>query len=347
MCHDFVTSGVLEGNVMSKNSTKLDLLQRPRRNRKNSAIRNLVAETHLSVDHLIYPVFICEGLHISSPIKTMPGQNRLSVDRLCEQILQWKNLGLKHIALFPQIEEKLKNSYAKEALNHSGLLPRALKTIKDRFPEMNLITDIALDPYSSDGHDGIVEKGLILNDATVEILAEMSVKHAEWGADWVAPSDMMDGRVGAIRRALDQEGFTETSILAYSAKYASSFYGPFREALNSAPKSGDKKTYQMDPRNSREALLEVMLDIKEGADMVMVKPGLAYLDIIAKIKSQINVPIAAYNVSGEYAMIKAAAAAGALNEDLAIMETLTSFRRAGCDAILTYFAPQAAQLLQK
>ena len=306
-----------------------------------------MAETNLAVDNLIYPVFICDGQKITSPIKTMPGQDRLSVDVLCERIQEWKSLGLRHLALFPQIDENLKDSYAKEALNDNGLLPRALKTIKDAHPEINLISDVALDPYSSDGHDGVVVKGKIVNDISVEILAQMAIKHAEWGADWVAPSDMMDGRIGAIRQALDESGHTETSILAYSAKYASSFYGPFREALNSAPKAGDKKTYQMDPRNSIEALLEVFLDIDEGADMVMVKPGLPYLDVIAKIKAQIEIPLAAYNVSGEYAMIKAAAAAGALNEDAAIIETLTAFRRAGCDAILTYFAPQAARLLQK
>lgn len=322
-------------------------LRRPRRNRKNVSIRNLIAETELTAEHLIYPVFICEGQKISTPIKTMPGQYRMSVDVLTERVVKWKSLGLTHFALFPQIEEKLKDSRAREALNENGLLPKALKTLKDKHPEINLITDIALDPYSSDGHDGLVENGQILNDATIEILAQMATKHAQWGTDWVAPSDMMDGRIGAIRRALDSQGFTNTNILAYSAKYASSFYGPFREALNSAPKSGDKKTYQMDPRNAREALLEVALDIKEGADMVMVKPGLAYLDIIYRIKQSCHVPVAAYNVSGEYAMLKMAAQIGAINEDQAILETLTAFRRAGCDAILTYFAVQATELLVK
>ncbi len=320
-------------------------IRRPRRNRKDIPTRNMLAETHLSVEHLIYPVFICDGQKISTPIKTMPGQDRLSVDLLCEKITQWKSLGLRHLALFPQIDEKLKDPKGKEALNNNGLLPRAIKTIKDAHPEMVLITDVALDPYSSDGHDGIVENGKIINDASVEVLAQMALKQAEWGADWVAPSDMMDGRVLAIRNALDENGHTDTSILAYTAKYASSFYGPFREALNSAPKSGDKKTYQMDPRNSKEALLEMILDIEEGADMVMVKPGLPYLDIIAKLKAESTVPVAAYNVSGEYAMIKMAAAAGALNEELAIMETMTAFRRAGADVILTYFAPQVAQIL--
>ncbi len=330
-----------------KNSSNLALSRRPRRNRKNESIRNMLAETHLSVENLIYPVFICEGKNVVSPIKTMPGQDRLSVDVLSEKIRTWKSLGLRHFALFPQIDEKLKDPFGKESLNENGLLPRALKTLKDAHPEINLITDVALDTYSSDGHDGVLENGHILNDPSVEILSQMAISQAKWGADWVAPSDMMDGRIGAIRKALDQSGHVNISILAYSAKYASCFYGPFREALNSAPKSGDKKTYQMDPRNSTEALMEVKLDIEEGADMVMIKPGLPYLDIISRIKAQVEIPIAAYNVSGEYAMIKAAAAAGALNEDLAIIETLTSFRRAGCDAILTYFAPHAAKLLSK
>jgi porphobilinogen synthase len=332
---------------MTQKSAKFEISHRPRRNRKNSSTRDLVAETQLSVQQLIYPVFICEGQRVTTPIKTMPGQARLSVDVLCEKIAEWKNLGLKHFALFPQIEENLKDPRGREALNDNGLLPRALKTIKDKHPDVNLITDVALDPFSSDGHDGIVENGQILNDVSVEILAHMALKQAQWGADWVAPSDMMDGRVQAIRQALDENGFTNTSILAYTAKYASSFYGPFREALNSAPKSGDKKTYQMDPRNSREALRELHLDISEGADMVMVKPGLPYLDIIAKIKAESSVPVAAYNVSGEYAMIKFAAQAGAIDEEKAIIESLTAFRRAGCDAILTYFAPQAAQILAR
>ncbi len=321
--------------------------RRPRRNRKSSAIRDLVAETSIDINCLIYPVFICDGQNSSTPILTLPGQSRMTVDLLCKKITEWKALGLKHFALFPQIAGHLKNPYGKEALNPKGLLPRAIRTIKDMHPEINLITDVALDPYSSDGHDGVVENNRILNDASVEILSEMAVLQAQWGADWVAPSDMMDGRVGAIRSSLDEAGLTDTSILAYSAKYASSFYGPFREALDSAPKLGDKKTYQMDFRNSREALLEVNLDIAEGADMVMVKPALAYLDVIAKIKQHSTVPVAAYNVSGEYAMIKAAASIGALNEEQAVLEILTAFRRAGADAILTYFAPQAAELLQK
>lgn len=325
----------------------MNLTQRPRRNRKTPAVRDLLAETSIAPENLIYPVFICEGDRAVSPIKTMPGQDRMGIDILNERIKTWKELGIRHFALFPQIDEKLKDPYGKESLNDNGLLPRALKKLKDTYPDISLITDVALDPYSSDGHDGVVQKGQVINDISVELLSAMALKQAQWGADWVAPSDMMDGRVGAIRSALDSKGFTDTSILAYSAKYASSFYGPFRDALNSAPKIGDKKTYQMDPRNSKEALLEVRLDVDEGADMVMVKPGLPYLDVIAKIKSQCPVPVAAYNVSGEYAMLKAAASMGAIDEDRAIMETLIAFRRAGADAILTYFAPQAAQLMQE
>jgi porphobilinogen synthase len=321
-------------------------LQRPRRNRKNQGVRELVAETHLNAAQLIYPVFVCEGSNLESPIKTLPGQSRWSPDLLSKQIKEWKKLGLNHYALFPQIAENKKTSDAREALNDNGLLPQTIKRLKDDHPEINLIADVALDPYSSDGHDGLVKNGEILNDESVEILAQMAVMQAQWGADWVAPSDMMDGRIGAIRRALDNNGYEKTNILAYSAKYASSFYGPFRDALGSAPKSGDKKTYQMDPRNSREALREVKLDIAEGADMVMVKPGLAYLDIIAKIKAISTVPVAAYNVSGEYAMVKAAAALGALDEKRAVMETAYAFRRAGADVILTYFAVQLAQMLR-
>jgi porphobilinogen synthase len=313
--------------------------QRPRRNRKNQAIRDLVAETQLDMSQIIYPVFVCEGKNLESPIKTLQGQSRWSSDLLSKQITHWKSLGLKHYALFPQISEEKKDKKATEALNDNGLLPETIKRLKDDHPEINLITDVALDPYSSDGHDGLVENGEILNDASVEVLAEMAVRQAHWGADWVAPSDMMDGRIGAIRKALDSAGYTNTNILAYTAKYASCFYGPFRDALLSAPKFGDKKTYQMDPRNAKEALRETKLDIAEGADMIMVKPALAYLDVINRIKSISSVPVAAYNVSGEYAMIKAAAQLGTLNEDRAILETMYAFRRAGADVILTYFAP--------
>lgn len=324
----------------------MDISHRPRRNRRTEALRNLVAETRLSAEQLIFPVFLCEGKEQKIEIKSMPGQYRFSADLLLKEIAECLTLGVKSFALFPAIQDSLKNSRGDESLNPNGLLPTTVKKIKDRFPEACLITDVALDPYSSDGHDGIVEKGQILNDETVEILAKMALVQAKAGADMVAPSDMMDGRVGAIRKALDQEGFHHTGILAYSAKYASSFYGPFREALESAPKFGDKKTYQMDPRNSREALLEASLDVNEGADILMVKPALAYLDVIQLLKQNFRTPIAAYNVSGEYAMIKAAAQNGWLDGEKAMMESLIAIRRAGADIILTYFAKEAAKVLR-
>jgi porphobilinogen synthase len=320
---------------------------RPRRNRKNQAIRDLVAETSIEVGNLIYPVFVSEGSNLEQPIQLMPGQSRLSADILSKKIHAWKKLGLKHYALFPQIPDSKKDSRGSECLNENGLLPETLKRLKDDHPEITIITDVALDPFSSDGHDGLVIDGKIVNDDSVKVLTEMAVKQAAWGADWVAPSDMMDGRIGAIRKALDESGFLETNILAYSAKYASSFYGPFRDALQSAPKFGDKKTYQMDPRNINEALREVQLDIDEGADMVMIKPGLPYLDVISRIKEISSVPVAAYNVSGEYTMIKLAAKAGAIDEKRAIIETMISFRRAGANAILTYFAPEMAEILSQ
>jgi porphobilinogen synthase len=323
----------------------MQLTQRPRRNRKNPAIREMLAENHLIPQQLIYPIFVCEGRNTETPILTLPGQSRMSSDILSKKINHWKTLGLRHFALFPQIADSKKDSFGREALNENGLLAETIKRLKDDHPDINLVTDVALDPFSSDGHDGLVQNGEILNDESVEILTHMALKQAEWGSDWVAPSDMMDGRIGAIRRALDRAGYEKTNILAYSAKYASCFYGPFRDALQSAPKFGDKKTYQMDPRNAREALREVRLDIQEGADMVMVKPGLAYLDIIARIKKISTVPVAAYNVSGEYAMIKAAAQLGALDEKRAVLETLLAFKRSGADVILTYFAPAAAEWL--
>ena len=322
-------------------------IQRPRRNRKNQGIRDLVSETQIQTQNLIYPVFVCAGTDSETPIKAMPGQSRWTPDLLSKKITEWKKLGLNHYALFPQIAENKKDSRGTEALNDNGLLPDTIKRLKDDHPEINIIADVALDPFSSDGHDGVVENGKILNDISVEILSQMALKQAMWGADWVAPSDMMDGRIGSIRKLLDRHDFTDVNILAYSAKYASCFYGPFRDALQSAPKFGDKKTYQMDPRNTHEALRETRLDIEEGADMVMVKPGLPYLDVIARIKDISSVPVAAYNVSGEYAMIKAAVALGVLDEDKAIYETMIAFRRAGASAILTYFAPQMAALLKK
>lgn len=321
------------------------LTQRPRRNRRTHTLREMVAETQLDVSQLIWPLFLIEGQDTTQEIKTMPDVYRHSADRLLKEIEKGRELGLRSVALFPALPEKLKDSHGRESLNKQGLLPSTVRKIKDRFPDIMVITDVALDPYSSDGHDGIVHEGQILNDESVEALVQMALVQAEAGADFVAPSDMMDGRCGEIRRALDAKGYIHTGILAYSAKYASSFYGPFRDALDSAPKFGDKKTYQMDFRNAREALREVELDIAEGADMVMVKPALSYLDIITRIKENVNVPVAAYNVSGEYAMIKAAAKAGMIDEQKAMIETLYSMRRAGADTILTYFAPAMARYL--
>lgn len=321
-------------------------MHRPRRLRQTSNIREMIAETNLHVANLIYPVFICDGENIDQSIRTLPGQSRMSVDVLSQKITAWKKLGLKNYALFPKIEDSKKDSRGSEALNDNGLLPKAIKYLKQNHPEISLFTDVALDPYSSDGHDGIVKNGEILNDETVQILSQMAVKQAQWGADWVCPSDMMDGRVAAIREALDENGFTKTSILSYTAKYASSFYGPFREALDSAPKAGDKKTYQMDFRNRTEAVRELSLDISEGADMVMIKPGLPYLDVVADLKAHSSVPVAVYNVSGEYAMLHFAAQAGALDLEKTMMECMYSFRRAGADVILTYFAPEVAKVLK-
>lgn len=325
----------------------MEIKYRPRRNRRSPVIRNLIAETALSPSQLIYPLFLCEGKDQKIPIKSMPGQFRFSSDLLLKEIAECQAVGIHSFALFPAINESLKDSLAKESHNPQGLLPTTVKKIKDLSPEACVITDVALDPYSSDGHDGIVRDGKILNDETVEVLVKMALTQAQAGADMVAPSDMMDGRIGEIRKALDQEGFTQTGILAYSAKYASSFYGPFRDALESAPKFGDKKTYQMDPRNAREALLETELDIQEGADIVMVKPALAYLDVIQLLKQNFSTPVAAYNVSGEYAMIKAAAQNGWLDGEKAMMESLMAIRRAGADMILTYFAKDAARVLNR
>jgi porphobilinogen synthase len=312
----------------------------------SAAIRGLVCETELSPSHFILPLFVHDGKNDRMPIKSMPEQFRLSRDLIVKECREAAKLGISAVALFPALSEKLKDKVATESLNSNGLLQQTVKAIKDAVPEIAVITDVAMDPYSSDGHDGYVnEKGEIENDRTVEILCGMSVAQAQAGADIVAPSDMMDGRIGAIRRALDENGFINTGILAYSAKYASAFYGPFRDALDSAPKSGDKKTYQMNPANSREAIREVQLDVAEGADMVMVKPALPYLDIIRAIREAVNVPVAAYNVSGEYAMIKAAAANGWLDEKKCMLEALLSIRRAGADIILTYFAKAAAKAL--
>lgn len=321
------------------------MVHRPRRNRRTAAIRGLVRETQLSARNLILPLFINEGERIREPIAAMPGQYRLSIDeavKICREALE---LGVLAVALFPVVAEELKDRYAAESVNQKGLLQRAIVALKKQLPELCVIADVAMDPYSTDGHDGLVIDGHIRNDETLPILAAMAVSQAKAGADLVAPSDMMDGRIGFIRRALDDAGYPDVGILSYAAKYASAFYGPFREALASAPKSGDKKTYQMDPANKREAIREVLLDCAEGADMVMVKPALAYLDVIAAVRSKVSVPVAAYQVSGEYAMIKAAAQNGWLDGEQAMEETLLAIRRAGADMILTYFALEMAKKL--
>ncbi|MCW6038046.1 porphobilinogen synthase [Spirulina subsalsa FACHB-351] len=321
------------------------MFQRPRRLRQSAGLRRLVRETHLQLDDLIYPLFVMEGENQRVEVPSMPGIYRYSLDLLLEELSTVQELGLSAIALFPLIPDSQKNNQGRESYNPNGLIPRAIRAIKQTFPDLIVITDVALDPYSDQGHDGIVdENGKILNDETVAVLVKQALVQAEAGADLVAPSDMMDGRIGAIRKALDAAEHIQTGILAYSAKYASAYYGPFRDALDSAPKFGDKKTYQMDIANSREAIKEVALDRVEGADIIMVKPALAYLDIIARIKPYTYTPIAAYNVSGEYAMIKAAAQRGWVEEKTIVLETLTSIKRAGADLILTYFAKQVAQL---
>ena len=325
------------------------IFHRPRRNRQNEVIRSMVRETYLSPEHFIAPLFVIEGKNQMIPIKSMPGHSRLSIDELVKEAKELYSLGVKCVALFPAIEDKLKTPDAREAFNSEGLNFRAIRAIKESVPGMLVMADVALDPYSSEGHDGLVDPktGEILNDPTLEILAKQAVCESEAGADIIGPSDMMDGRVGYIRRALDESNFQNTLIMSYTAKYASGYYGPFREALDSAPKKGDKKTYQMDPANSTEALREAQLDTEEGADILMVKPGLPYLDIIYRLKEMSTLPIAAYNVSGEYAMVKAAAQNGWIDNDKVVLETLTCFRRAGADIILTYFAKEAARLLNK
>lgn len=322
------------------------LLHRPRRLRRTEAIRRMVRENQLTVNDLIYPIFVMEGENVKQEISSMPNYYRYSLDLLLKEVDDAYNRGINAIALFPLIAEDKKDNVGQESHNPDGLVQRTVRAIKQEIPHLVVITDVALDPFSSYGHDGIVREGKILNDETVEVLVKMALSQAEAGADFVAPSDMMDGRVGAIRKALDAEGFINVGILAYSAKYASGYYGPFRDALESAPKFGDKKTYQMDAANSREAIKEVVLDIAEGADIVMVKPALAYLDIIHRLRDYTNLPVAAYNVSGEYTMIKAAAQYGWIDEKKVILETLTSMKRAGADLILTYFAKEVALMLR-
>ena len=324
----------------------MQLTHRPRRLRRNPTIRSLVRENHLSVDDFIYPMFVMEGENNRVEVPSMPEAYRFTLDLLVKEVEENYALGIKAIALFPAVPEERKDLTGTESFNPEGLAQRAVRAIKAAVPDVIIFTDVALDPFTTHGHDGIIDdNGVILNDETVEVLVKMSVSQAAAGADFVSPSDMMDGRIGAIRQGLDANGFANVGILAYSAKYASAYYGPFRDALGSAPKSGDKKTYQMDPAKSREAIKEVYLDIAEGADIVMVKPALAYLDIIAKVKDATNVPVAAYNVSGEYAMIKAAAQLGWIDEKKVIFETLLSMKRAGADLILTYHAKSVAQLL--
>ncbi|MFN4911231.1 MAG: porphobilinogen synthase [Flavobacteriales bacterium] len=315
---------------------------RPRRNRKLAAIRDMVQESHLATDHLIYPMFLVDGNQIKDEISSLPGNYRWSFDLLCKEIESSLALGLNKFVLFPAVSDKLKDPMASYSYAEENFYLHAIRGIKERFPEAVLMSDVALDPYSSDGHDGLVSNGKILNDETLPILAKMSIAQAQAGIDILGPSDMMDGRVGYIRNALDGEGFTDVSIMAYSAKYASAFYGPFRDALNSAPKSGDKKTYQMNPANKKEALLEATLDMDEGADFIMVKPALAYLDVIHYLKEHCTVPITAYNVSGECAMVYAAAEKGWINYEAIVSEILLSMKRAGADGILTYFAKDFA-----
>ncbi len=319
------------------------MMQRPRRNRSSSAIRNLVSETQLHPHNFIWPVFLVDGLQKKEPISALPGVYRWSVDLLAHQIKEALGLGIKAFAIFPKVSEDLKDSTGSLSLNEKFFLYSAIRRLREEVPEALLITDVALDPYSSDGHDGIYKNGKILNDESVKILTQQAIMQARAGVQIVAPSDMMDGRVAAIRQALDDEGFQEVGILSYTAKYASAFYGPFRVALDSAPRSGDKKTYQMDPRNSREALRELTLDIAEGADMVMVKPAGSYLDIIRLFKDNSSVPVAAYQVSGEYAMIKLAGAQNLLNEKEAMKEALFAIKRAGADIILSYYALEFAK----
>ena len=323
---------------------------RNRRLRQNAAIRALVQETQLSVNDFLVPLFMVEGQGVKEEILSMPGQYRMSLDQLQQEIKELHALHLKGVLLFAKADQKLKDNAGTEAFNENGLMQRAIKTVKQVCPEMLVFTDVALDPYSIYGHDGIVAAGKVLNDPTVEALCKMSVSHARAGADFVAPSDMMDGRVIQIRQALDAAGYEDVGILSYAAKYASAHYGPFRDALDSAPVAGeeiprDKKTYQMDPANRKEALKEALMDQEEGADILMVKPGLAYLDIVRDLKNEVMLPIAVYQVSGEYAMIKAAAEKGWVEYEPIVLEQLLSFKRAGADIIATYFAKEVASLL--
>ena len=320
-------------------------LKRNRRLRSSEAIRSMVREQQLAPSDFIVPLFVVEGSDVKEEIASMPDYYRMSLDHLKKEVQELWSMGLQTVLLFVKVHDTLKDNKGKEALNPEGLMQRAIALVKETVPEMTVMTDVALDPFSSFGHDGIVDKGVIVNDTTVEVLAQMALSHAKAGADFVAPSDMMDGRILAIRSLLEQEGFHNTGILSYSAKYASGFYGPFRSALDSAPGFGDKKTYQMDFHNRKEALVEAELDIEEGADIVMVKPGIAYLDIIRDLSNHIDVPLAAYQVSGEYAMLKAAAAKGWIEYDAIMYEQLIAFKRAGASLIATYCAKDAVRIL--
>ncbi len=320
-------------------------LRRNRRLRTSAAIRSLVQETVITPSDFIVPLFVVEGKGVKEEIASMPNYYRYSLDLLASEVKELWNMGLKSVLLFVKVADHLKDNKGTEALNKDGLMQRAIKTVKDAAPEMYVMTDVALDPYSSYGHDGIVEDGKIINDATSEVLAQMSVSHAHAGADMLAPSDMMDGRILYIREALEENGFTDTGIMSYSAKYASAFYGPFRDALDSAPGFGDKKTYQMDPANRAEAIKESLMDIDEGADILMVKPGLCYLDIVRDLSNEVELPIAVYQVSGEYAMLKAAAEKGWLNHDAVMMEQVTAIKRAGASLIASYFAKDVVRVI--
>jgi porphobilinogen synthase len=328
------------------NTASAPALRRPRRNRRTSAIRALVQETHLHPSNLIYPLFVREGYLVKEPITSMPGVFRFSMDHLLKEVERALELGIPAVALFPVLPKDQKDAQGSESLNPDGILQKAIRSLKKEFPEICLIADVALDPYTSHGHDGLINsEGDILNDETVDVLVKMALLQASCGIDMVAPSDMMDGRVKAIREALDAEGFTHVSIHAYSAKYASAFYGPFRDALSSRVQFGNKKTYQMDPANRREALVEAALDEMEGADILMVKPALCYLDVIVKLREATFLPISAYQVSGEYAMIQAAAQNGWLNGEKVLWESVLSIKRAGADMIFTYAAPKIAQMI--
>jgi porphobilinogen synthase len=321
--------------------------RRPRRNRKSEAIRAMVEETKVTTDDLIFPLFLIDGNNKRVEVASMPGIFRLTTDLMLKEIEECLKLGIRAFDVFPAVEDQYKDKTATRSYDQNFFYLRALREIKKKFPETCIMTDVAMDPYSSDGHDGFVKDGKILNDETLEILAKMAVAQAQTGIDILGPSDMMDGRVGYLRKVLDENGFTDVSIMSYTAKYASGFYNPFRDALDSAPKFGDKKTYQMNPANAREALIEAQLDTKEGADFLMVKPALAYLDVIKLLKDNSALPIAAYNVSGEYSMIKAAAQKGWLDGERVMKETLLSIKRAGADVILTYFAKEFAASMKK